>query len=31
VRIRTTSPDEALRFFCMGLGLLVGSVWIALQ
>jgi len=31
VRIRTTSPHEALRFFCIGLALLLGSVWIALH
>jgi putative transposase len=31
VRIRTTSPNEALRFFCIGLALLLGSVWIALH
>ncbi len=31
VRLRTTSPNEALRFFCMGLALLLGSVWIALH
>ena len=31
MRGRTTSPNEALRFFCMGLALLLGSVWIALH
>jgi hypothetical protein len=31
VRVRTTSPNEALRFFCIGLALLLGSVWIALH
>jgi IS4 transposase len=31
VRLRTTSPNEALRFFCIGLALLLGSVWIALH
>ena len=31
VRLRTSSPNEALRFFAMGLALLLGSVWIALH
>ena len=31
VRVRTTSPNEALRFFCMGLALLLGNIWIALH
>jgi hypothetical protein len=31
VRVRTTSPNEALRFLCIGLALLLGSVWIALH
>ena len=31
VRVRTTSPNEALRFFCIGLALLLGSMWIALH
>ena len=31
VRLRTTSPNVSLRFFCIGLALLLGSVWIALH
>jgi putative transposase len=31
VRLRTSSPNEALRFLALGLALLLGSVWIALH
>ena len=31
VRLRTSSPNEVLRFLAMGLALLLGSVWIALH
>jgi len=31
VRLRTTSANEAWRFFCIGLALLLGSIWIALH
>ncbi len=31
VRLRTSSPNEALRFLAIGLALLLGSVWIALH
>ena len=31
VRARTTSPNEAWRFFCIGLALLLGSIWITLH
>ena len=31
VRARTTSPNAALRFLCIGLASLLGSVWIALH
>ena len=31
VRARTTTPTEAWRFFCIGLALLLGSIWIALH
>jgi hypothetical protein len=31
VRLRTTSPNEGLRFLAMGLALILGNVWIALH